>query len=116
VPLKPLVAQADLSHAQRQTLGHRLEAGLRLLDEHCRVYQYLLKRTIAPIVSAPCPQPIAHEAIQGRAAYLNARRDELYDLSLYSATTNAVPVTLSIVTIKPPKHWPNQGATTYARP
>ena len=72
-----------LSHAQRQTLGHRFEAGLRLLDEHCRVYQYLLKRTIAPIVSAPCPQPIAHEAIQGRAAYLNARRDELYDLSLY---------------------------------
>jgi hypothetical protein len=43
---------------------HRFEAALRLLDEHCRVYQYLLKRTIAPIVSAPCPQPIAHEAIQ----------------------------------------------------
>ena len=72
-----------LSHAQRQTLGHRFEAGLRLRDEHCRVYQSLLKRTIAPIVSAPCPQPIAHEAIQGRAAYLNARRDQLYDLSLY---------------------------------
>ena len=72
-----------LSHAQRQTLGHRFAAGLRLLDEHCRVYQYLLKRTIAPIVSAPCPQPIAHEAIQGRAVDLNARRDELYDLSLY---------------------------------
>ena len=68
-----------LSHAQRQTLGHRFEAGLRLLDEHCRVYQYLLKRTIAPIVSAPCPQPIAHEAIQGRAAYLNARSGHFFD-------------------------------------
>ena len=28
---------------------HRFEAALRLLDEHCRVYQYLLKRTIAPV-------------------------------------------------------------------
>jgi type IV secretory pathway VirB4 component len=57
-----------LSHAQRQTLGHRFEAALRLLDEHCRVYQYLVKRTIAPIVAASCEQPVAHEAIQLRAA------------------------------------------------
>ena len=27
-----------LSHPQRQSLAHRFEAGLRLLDEHCRVY------------------------------------------------------------------------------
>ena len=32
-----------------------------------------LKRTIEPIVSAPCAQPIAHEAIQRRAAYLNTQ-------------------------------------------
>lgn len=62
-----------LSHAQRQTIGHRFESAVRLLDDHCRVYQYLLKRTIAPIVGALCPQPIAHEAIQRRAAYLKAR-------------------------------------------
>lgn len=72
-----------LSHPQRQMLAHRFEAALRLLDEHCRVYQYLLKRTIEPIVAAPCEQPVANEAIQGRAAYLNTRRDGLYDLSLY---------------------------------
>ena len=30
-----------LSHPQRQALAHRFEAALRLLDEHCRVYQYL---------------------------------------------------------------------------
>ena len=29
-----------LSHAQRRTLVHRLEAALRLLDDRCRVYQY----------------------------------------------------------------------------
>jgi type IV secretion system protein VirB4 len=72
-----------LSHPQRQMLAHRFEAALRLLDDHCRVYQYLLKRTVAPIVAAPCEQPIAHEAIQRRVAYLNDRRGDLYDLSLY---------------------------------
>ena len=72
-----------LSHPQRQALVHRFEAGLRLLDEHCRVYQYLLKRTVAPFVAGTCDQPIANEAIQRRAAYLNGRRHDLYDLSLY---------------------------------
>ena len=34
-------------------------------------------------MSAPCKQPVAHEAIQRRAAHLNARRHELYDIQLY---------------------------------
>src|SRR5687767_10529949 len=72
-----------LSHPQRQALAHRFEAALRLLDEHCRVYQYLLKRMVGPFVAATCEQPIANEAIQRRAAYLNGRRQDLYDLSLY---------------------------------
>jgi type IV secretory pathway VirB4 component len=72
-----------LSHPQRHALVHRFEAGLRLLDEHCRVYQYLLKRTVAPFNAGTCSQPIANEAIQRRAAYLNGRRQDLYDLSLY---------------------------------
>ena len=72
-----------LSYPQRHALVHRFEAGLRLLDEHCRVYQYLLKRTVAPFNAGTCPQPIANEAIQRRAAYLNSRRQDLYDLSLY---------------------------------
>src|SRR6187200_2809825 len=68
-----------LSHPQRQALAHRFEAGLRLLDEHCRVYQYLLKQTVAPFVAETCPQPIANEAIRRRATHLNGRRQELYD-------------------------------------
>ena len=72
-----------LSHPQRQSLVHRFEAALRLLDEHCRVYQYLLKRSVAPFEAAPCSSPIANEAIQRRVSYLNGRRDDLYDLSLY---------------------------------
>jgi type IV secretion system protein VirB4 len=72
-----------LSHPQRQALVHRFEAALRLLDEHCRVYQYLLKRTVSPFVAAQCDAPVANEAIQRRATYLNGRRQDLYDLSLY---------------------------------
>lgn len=72
-----------LTHGQRAAMVHRFEAALRLLDDRCRVYQYLLKRTIDPIVAAPCAQPVANEAIQERAAYLNSRRSDLYELALY---------------------------------
>jgi type IV secretion system protein VirB4 len=72
-----------LTHAQRNAVAHRFEAALRLLNEQCRVYQYLLKRIIEPIVAAPCPQPVAHEAIHRRATYLNERRHSLYDVALY---------------------------------
>jgi type IV secretion/conjugal transfer VirB4 family ATPase len=80
-----------LTHAQRRTLVHRLEAALRLLDERCRVYQYVIKRTIEPIVSAPCAQVIVHEAVQQRARDLNSRRHELYDLSLYVVLVYEAP-------------------------
>ena len=91
-----------LTHAQRNAVAHRFEAALRLLNEQCRVYQYLMKRVIEPIVAAPCPEPIAHEAIQRRATYLNERRHALYDLGLYLvllyepasvARTSAPPLT-----------------------
>src|SRR6201999_3558665 len=42
-----------LSHPQRQALVHRFEAGLRLLNEHCRVYRYLQKKAVAPFDAAP---------------------------------------------------------------
>ena len=38
---------------------------------------------VARSSQAPAHQPIANEAIQRRAAYLNGRRHDLYDLSLY---------------------------------
>lgn len=72
-----------LTHVQRAALVHRFEAGLRLLDEHCRVYQYLFKRTIDPLVDTVCATPVANDAIQQRTAYLNSRRDDLYTASLY---------------------------------
>jgi type IV secretion/conjugal transfer VirB4 family ATPase len=80
------VAGADyecLDQTQRRDIVHRFEAALRPLDDACRVYQYLCKRRIDPLVAAPCGQRLAHEAIQRRTAYLNARHEELYDLDLY---------------------------------
>jgi type IV secretion/conjugal transfer VirB4 family ATPase len=72
-----------LDQAQRRDVVHRFEAALRLLDESCRVYQYLCKRRIDPIRAVSCRHRVAQEAIQRRAAYLNARRDDLYELDLY---------------------------------
>lgn len=72
-----------LSHAERRGLVHQVEATLRLLDERCRLYQYVVKSMVARFHAAPCAQPISNEAIQRRAEYLNERRDDLYDLGLY---------------------------------
>ena len=72
-----------LTHAQRAAIVHRLEAALRLLDEHWRVYQYVVKRTIPPFSAAACSQPVANEAIQERVTYLNGRRSELFEIRLF---------------------------------
>src|SRR5215207_7124209 len=63
-----------LTHPQRQTIVHQFEAALRLLDEHCRVYQYVIKQMVDPFVAPSCSRAIAHDALQRRADYLNARR------------------------------------------
>jgi type IV secretion/conjugal transfer VirB4 family ATPase len=87
-----------LSHAERHALVHRFEAALRQLDEHCLVYQYLIKRTIDPIISARCGRPIAQEAIQRRTAYLNDRRPDLYDLTLHLVLLYEAPMTVRTTT------------------
>ena len=80
-----------LAHTQRQQLVHRFEAALRLLDEGCRVYQYLFKARVGPFSSASCPNPVANEAIQRRVAYLNGRRDGLYELALHLVIVYEAP-------------------------
>ena len=72
-----------LDLAARRDIAHRFEASLRVLDDHYRVYQYLCKRRIDPIEAAPCTDAVANEAIQRRAAFLNERRRELYQIDLY---------------------------------
>jgi type IV secretion system protein VirB4 len=80
-----------LTHQQRQALVHQVEAGLRMFDERCRLYQYVLKRAMDPVVPASCRMPVANEAIQRRAAYLNARRQQLSDIRLYFVVLYEAP-------------------------
>jgi type IV secretion system protein VirB4 len=67
----------------RRDVVHRFEAALRVLDEHCRVYQYLCKRRVQPFGAVACEQPVARDAIERRTAFLNERRHELYEIDLY---------------------------------
>lgn len=82
--LRPLDFEC-LDHGQRRQAVHRFEAAVRLLDEHCRVYQYLCKRRIDPIEPPRSPMPAVDAALRERAAHLNARRTELYDIDIYLA-------------------------------
>jgi type IV secretion system protein VirB4 len=75
----------SLTPEELRALVHRFEAALRLLDEHCRVYQYLVKRLVDPFESAPCAQPIARAAIERRVAHLNGLRQDLFEVELYLA-------------------------------
>jgi type IV secretion system protein VirB4 len=88
--VKGIDAEA-LTHAQRQSFTHRIEAALRTLDERCRVYQYLVKRTARPFVSPSCAHRVANEAIQRQTAHLNSRRTELYDLAAYMVLMYEAP-------------------------
>lgn len=67
-----------LTHGQRRMLVHQFEAALRLLDEHCRLYQYVLKSTVAPFTAPVCSRAVANQALRDRAAHLNERRQALY--------------------------------------
>jgi hypothetical protein len=72
-----------LTQAQRRSLTHRMEAALRQLDERCRLYQYLVKRTVDSFVAPACAEPVAQEALCRRASYLNERRHELFQIAQY---------------------------------
>lgn len=77
------ISYEGLSHAEQRDIAHRMEAALRLLDERCRLYQYLIKTTVSPFSPAPCREAIPSEAIRRRTDFLNDRRLDLYELSLY---------------------------------
>ena len=72
-----------LDHPERHAIAERFEHALRQLDESFRLYQYLIKRPARPIPAAPHPQPLVHEALQRRAAYLASKADELFEFELY---------------------------------
>lgn len=72
-----------LDHTQRRHVVHRFEAALRLLGERSRVYQYFFKRHAPPITAATCTSPVVDQAVQARAAHLNARAGTLFEVDRY---------------------------------
>jgi type IV secretion system protein TrbE len=72
-----------LDHEERRQITQRFEQALRQLDESFRVYQYLIKRPATSLPTAHHPHPVVEEALQRRAADLQARADRLFELDLY---------------------------------
>src|SRR5215467_6081800 len=64
-------------------LTKRLESALRLFDDNYRVYQYLFKRSNPEIPYKLYGNPIVDTAIQNRIAYLTAKANTLFSLSIY---------------------------------
>lgn len=77
-----------LDHAERARVAHRYEAACRQLDDTFRVYQYLLKRRIGEIPTRSHPDPLIHLQLAKRAAFLNGKRDGLYELRTYAVVMN----------------------------
>ena len=72
-----------LDQSQRREVVHRFEAALRLLDDTCRVYQYLCKRRIQPVPAPVSDRPLVEEAVRRHIEHVNARRHDLYEIDLY---------------------------------
>src|SRR5258708_10645540 len=61
----------------------RLESAFKILDDSCRIYQYLLKSSDPAIPHKNHENPIVNAAIENRIAYLKNKAGSLYGLSIY---------------------------------
>jgi type IV secretion/conjugal transfer VirB4 family ATPase len=68
---------------QRAALTHRMEAGLKLLDERVRVSQYLIKRTHGSFEPSHSQTPAANVALARRAYDLSTRKPALHTFEHY---------------------------------
>src|ERR1700676_2263224 len=72
-----------LDGASIDALTKRLESALKLFDENYRIYQYLFKRNNETIPYKLYGNPVVDTAIKNRIAYLAAKADTLFSLSVY---------------------------------
>jgi len=72
-----------LDDASIDGLTKRLESALKLFDENYRIYQYLFKRNNETIPYKLYGNPVVDTAIKNRIAYLTAKADTLFSLSVY---------------------------------
>ncbi len=61
----------------------RLESAFKILDDRCRIYQYLFKRNAPDLPHQVYPNPVVAAAIKNRISYLKGRADSLYALAIY---------------------------------
>jgi type IV secretion/conjugal transfer VirB4 family ATPase len=61
----------------------RLDAAFKLLDDRCRIYQFLFKRNAPEIPHQVYPNPVVSAAIENRISYLKGKADSLYALTIY---------------------------------
>src|SRR5271165_2114762 len=79
----PGVDYECLDGASIDGLTKRLESALKLFDENYRVYQYIFKRNNEAIPYKLYGNPVVDTAIKNRIAYLAAKADTLFSLSVY---------------------------------
>jgi type IV secretion/conjugal transfer VirB4 family ATPase len=72
-----------LDHDERRAITLRFEQALRYLDETFRVYQYLIKRPAPAVPGRRHQQALVDQALRQRAAALNHKQDELFDIDSY---------------------------------
>src|SRR5581483_7429705 len=61
----------------------RLESAFKVLDDRCRIYQYLFKRNAPDLPHKTYPNPVVSAAIENRISYLQRKSESLYTLTIY---------------------------------
>jgi len=61
----------------------RLEAAFKVLDDQCRIYQYLFKRKNPRIPYCEYADPVVNAAIRNRIAYFKSKAESLYSLTIF---------------------------------
>ena len=61
----------------------RLESAFKVLDDQCRIYQYLFKRNDPPIPTREYSDPVVNAAIRNRTQYFQSKADRLYSLEIF---------------------------------
>ena len=72
-----------LEASELDQIARRFESAVRGLGEDCHFYQYWIKRNAAPIPAGCYQNPIVQEAVSSRAAYLEAKRQQLCATEVY---------------------------------
>jgi hypothetical protein len=61
----------------------RLEVAFKVLDDQCRIYQYLFKRKNPRIPYCEYADPVVNATIRNRIAYFKSKAESLYSLTIF---------------------------------